>query len=183
MIELTWIKNHEEVSENTGGTCYAEYKEYTIKRVPYSLGGYTYTVLETGFSVQNSLEKVFNHINFEMAVKLLTLAPIPMREYKQKMKKLQAMKKPFNYHQDGQHGWLAVKSKILVDLNIQDQITPYSYLSWSGTTVYLEEDQDVDTFFKAFEAMYKFKPNIHSLPAQNHSHVRYLLPYKKEALR
>lgn len=55
-----------------------------------------------------------------------------------------------NAFSDGGHGWLCVKRKMLIDLGILDQITGCSFQR--GESVYLEEDQDLTTFVKAFEA-------------------------------
>lgn len=52
-----------------------------------------------------------------------------------------------NFFSDPGHGWAAVKIKILVDLKISDQITPYSYMR--GKTAYLEEDLDFGTLISA----------------------------------
>ena len=52
-------------------------------------------------------------------------------------------------HSDGGHGWLAVKTKELVELGIADKITSYSFVK--GKTTYLEEDQDATTYVKAHE--------------------------------
>lgn len=54
-------------------------------------------------------------------------------------------------HSDGGHGWLAVKTKELVELGIADKITSYSF--YKGKTTYLEEDQDATTYVKAQEAL------------------------------
>ena len=54
-------------------------------------------------------------------------------------------------HSDAGHGWLAVKTKELVELGIADKITPYSF--YKGKTTYLEEDQDATTYVKAHEAL------------------------------
>lgn len=53
---------------------------------------------------------------------------------------------------DPGHGWCAVPMEVLRELGIDKQITPYSYISWSGKTAYLEEDVDAETFIKALEA-------------------------------
>jgi len=45
------------------------------------------------------------------------------------------------FYSDPGHGWGAVKRKVLVDLGIASQISPYSYQK--GDTVYLEEDCDL----------------------------------------
>lgn len=52
-----------------------------------------------------------------------------------------------NYHNDAAHGWVAVKRALLKELGILDKITHCSYQR--GNTVYLEEDQDLDTFMDA----------------------------------
>ena len=57
--------------------------------------------------------------------------------------------KRFIAHSDAGHGWLAVKRKLLSELNILDKITSYSYQK--GQTVYLEEDCDATTFIKAID--------------------------------
>ena len=49
---------------------------------------------------------------------------------------------------DAGHEWLAVKKQELVDLNIADKITEYSYVK--GETVYLEGDCDAATFIEAY---------------------------------
>lgn len=63
---------------------------------------------------------------------------------------------PFKFYTDPGHGWLAVKRKLLHQLGIECKITSFSYQR--GETVYLEEDSDVATFFKAFEAATGEKP-------------------------
>jgi hypothetical protein len=54
------------------------------------------------------------------------------------------------FYSDSGHGWAAVKRKVLIELGILDKITPYSYQK--GNTVYLEEDQDMNTFLTALFA-------------------------------
>ena len=51
------------------------------------------------------------------------------------------------YIQDPGHGWLEVPRAMLTALDIQDRITPYSYLR--GSMAYLEEDLDMHTFMQA----------------------------------
>lgn len=51
---------------------------------------------------------------------------------------------------DPGHAWVAVKRRMLQDLGIADQITEYSFQK--GHTVYLEEDQDLDTLLTALGA-------------------------------
>ena len=54
------------------------------------------------------------------------------------------------YYADPGHGWVAVKRRMLEDLGITDQITPYSFQK--GKTVYLEEDQDLGTLLTALDS-------------------------------
>jgi hypothetical protein len=50
------------------------------------------------------------------------------------------------FHEDGGHGWLQVPLEELQELNIDDQISSYSYVD--DDYVYLEEDQDMSIFLK-----------------------------------
>ena len=54
------------------------------------------------------------------------------------------------FFSDASHGWLSVKYQELVDLGIEGQISPYSYVK--GKSAYLEEDQDMSLYLKAKEA-------------------------------
>lgn len=45
------------------------------------------------------------------------------------------------FHSDAGHGWLAVKTRELVELGIADKITAFSYTK--GKSSYLEEDVDM----------------------------------------
>ena len=51
------------------------------------------------------------------------------------------------FYADPGHGWVAVKRKMLHDLNIAYKISGYSYQK--GQTVYLEEDMDLGTLLTA----------------------------------
>jgi len=57
---------------------------------------------------------------------------------------------PYYFYNDPGHGWMAVKRQELIDLEILDQVSPYSYQR--GDTVYLEEDCDASLFIKAKKA-------------------------------
>jgi len=57
--------------------------------------------------------------------------------------------KTYIFHTDAGHGWLAVKRKELIALNILSKISPFSYQA--GGTVYLEEDCDATIFMSAKE--------------------------------
>jgi len=52
----------------------------------------------------------------------------------------------YTFYEDPGHGWLSVKRQELVDLNILNQISSYSYQR--GNTVYLEEDCDAPVFLR-----------------------------------
>lgn len=55
-------------------------------------------------------------------------------------------------YSDSQHGWIAVKRTLLVQLGIADQISVYSYQSKTGSTVYVEEDGDANTLMAAINS-------------------------------
>ena len=50
-------------------------------------------------------------------------------------------------HADAGHGWLAVKTKELVELGIADKVSSYSF--YKGKTTYLEEDCDATMYINA----------------------------------
>jgi hypothetical protein len=52
------------------------------------------------------------------------------------------------FHTDPGHGWLQVPRKMLTELGISGEISPYSY-EW-GDYVFLEEDMDAGTFGQAY---------------------------------
>lgn len=58
----------------------------------------------------------------------------------------------FTFHSDPGHGWLEVPRTLLDALGIAGAITRFSFESWDGATVYLEEDCDMDTFDRAVQA-------------------------------
>jgi len=51
------------------------------------------------------------------------------------------------YYTDPGHGWAKVSIGLLYGLGIADKITRYSYRR--NESVYLEEDNDLDTLYKA----------------------------------
>lgn len=51
------------------------------------------------------------------------------------------------FHSDAGHGWLAVKTRELVELGIADKITAFSFTK--GKSSYLEEDADMATYVNA----------------------------------
>jgi hypothetical protein len=52
-----------------------------------------------------------------------------------------------NYYQDPGHGWVKCSIGLLYGLGIADKISFYSYTR--GENVYLEEDLDLNTLYKA----------------------------------
>lgn len=76
---------------------------------------------------------------------------------------------------DPGHGWGAVKRRVLVDLNILQKITPYSYQK--GATVYLEEDCDLSTLVaalkeKGYNPVYIEKHTDNRHPIRSYSSFR-----------
>lgn len=57
--------------------------------------------------------------------------------------------KTLKFYTDPGHGWCAVPVSELIALDIQDVISPYSYISSDGATAYLEEDCDASTYISA----------------------------------
>jgi len=78
--------------------------------------------------------------------------------------------KTFRFYNDAGHGWLAVKRKFLIELGILEKITSYSYQR--GNTVYLEEDLDMDTFFKAYENRFSVLPFRRDIYHRSNSPIR-----------
>ena len=61
----------------------------------------------------------------------------------------------FTFHEDPGHGWLEVPVADLVKVGLTlDDISPYSFISGSGRSVYLEEDLDAGVFHKAWIAKF-----------------------------
>lgn len=84
--------------------------------------------------------------------------------------------KTFKYYQDPGHGWLAVKTNLLIILGIADKITQFSYQK--GSTTYLEEDQDMSVFMDAYAAKYGAEPAIQETQHSNNSPIRNYPRYK-----
>lgn len=81
----------------------------------------------------------------------------------------------FVFHNDGGHGWLAVKRKLIEALGIENEISIFSYQK--GQSVYLEEDQDLGTFCKIMEDL-EIEIKTRSSYKDN-SHVRYFDRYQR----
>lgn len=55
----------------------------------------------------------------------------------------------FNLYSDPGHGWLKVPKKLIKKLNLQEEISIFSYIR--GDHVYLEEDSDLAKFMNAMK--------------------------------
>ena len=54
----------------------------------------------------------------------------------------------FTFFSDPAHGWLEVSYKDVTDLNIQNEISDYSYINRTTEKIFLEEDCDATLFLK-----------------------------------
>ena len=68
--------------------------------------------------------------------------------------------KVFTKHNDAAHGWLEVSIEDLIDLNIQNKISNFSYIDSIKKIIYLEEDCDMTLFMNnsqlSLKPYYKF---------------------------
>ena len=64
------------------------------------------------------------------------------------------MDKVFSKHNDAAHGWLEVSYQDITDLNIQNEISEFSYINKIIESVFLEEDCDLTLFYNAYKAKY-----------------------------
>ena len=62
--------------------------------------------------------------------------------------------KVFTKHDDAAHGWLEVSFDDLIDLNIQNKISNFSYIDSNKNLIYLEEDVDMVLFLKSYKEKY-----------------------------
>ena len=87
----------------------------------------------------------------------------------------------YTIHRDPGHGWLAVPKKECLKLLIMAKISPYSYVSKSGKTIYLEEDCDAGLFIEAFKKKYGVEPRYRDSKNKKtytqESHIRRLPSY------
>jgi len=63
--------------------------------------------------------------------------------------------KVFTKHDDASHGWLEVSYEDLINLNIQNKISNFSYIDSTKKLIYLEEDYDMTLFMKSYKEKYK----------------------------
>ena len=59
--------------------------------------------------------------------------------------------KVFTKHDDAAHGWLEVSFEDLIDLNIHNKISNFSYIDSNKNLIYLEEDVDMVLFLKSYK--------------------------------
>ena len=62
--------------------------------------------------------------------------------------------KVFTKHNDAGHGWLEVSFEDLIDLNIQNKISNFSYIDSIKNLIYLEEDCDMTLFMRSYKEKY-----------------------------
>ena len=80
------------------------------------------------------------------------------------------MQRTFIFYQDPSHGWVKVEIALLWAMGIQKQISKCSYQR--GEFAYLEEDADLDVFFKAFKKQYGIEPILREKIADKQSKIR-----------
>jgi len=85
-------------------------------------------------------------------------------------------KATFKYIQDPGHGWLEVPRNLLAKLDIEHEISSFSYVDRSRA--YLEEDSDMTTFIEAFK---KHSPDVDldllEIHVNHDSFIRNLMRY------
>ena len=64
------------------------------------------------------------------------------------------MDKVFTKYDDAAHGWLEVSYEDLINLNIQNKISNFSYIDSNKNLIYLEEDCDMTLFMKSYKEKY-----------------------------
>jgi len=84
----------------------------------------------------------------------------------------------FNLHTEPGHGWLAVKKCLIYELGLAGKISAWSYMQ--GKSAYLEEDNDVPKFIKAFTEKFGIQPTIVELKQRDDSPIRYFKNFKME---
>tara|TARA_Y100000816_G_C25805475_1_gene421740 strand:+ start:201 stop:488 length:288 start_codon:yes stop_codon:yes gene_type:complete len=64
------------------------------------------------------------------------------------------MDKVFTKYEDASHGWLEVNYEDLINLNIHNKISNFSYINSNKNLIYLEEDYDMTLFLKSYKEKY-----------------------------
>ena len=84
------------------------------------------------------------------------------------------MTETFTFHTDPGHGWVEVPLQVIQELDINKDISSYSYTD--GRNVYLEEDCDAGKFVAAFEKVNGSRPNFVEKYTE-YTHIRNLPPF------
>lgn len=82
----------------------------------------------------------------------------------------------FPYWIDAAHGWLQVPEQMLHELDIASQITSYSYKGRGYA--FLEEDVDMQTFFKAYKSKHGLNPCLLEHYLEDFAFIRKLPSYE-----
>ena len=72
----------------------------------------------------------------------------------QNKKEIEKYMRTFTLHEDSGHAWLEVPISEIVKLGLTNKITKYSYKDENKQLAYLEEDQDLFVFHKAYKSYY-----------------------------
>jgi len=90
--------------------------------------------------------------------------------------------KTFNVYTDAGHGWVKVLFKTLIELNIWQDITQYSYVR--GEYCFLEEDCDAATLINALRDKGiepRWRVNHSDKQSKIRSYARYIPPVKVQS--
>lgn len=88
------------------------------------------------------------------------------------------VKTNYPFFTDGSHGWIRVPYSDLKLLQIEDQITEYSYAG--SNYAFLEEDCDAVIFCKAFQRHYGTEPCLIEQYSELFSDIRNMPRYTHE---
>ena len=83
----------------------------------------------------------------------------------------------YTFHTDPAHGWLEVPIELLQELNISNKISEFSYINYTETSAYLEEDCDAPILLKAYKEKYGEKIKFDEQHTNRESFVRELPSY------
>lgn len=89
------------------------------------------------------------------------------------------MQKVFQVYNDPGHGWIKVPTRLLIELDIDQVISSFSYLSRDGKNAFLEEDCDATLFIDAMRER-GIEPEFRDNYADNRSKVRCYPGYQPE---
>ena len=80
-----------------------------------------------------------------------------------------------NFFSDPGHAWLEVSKSLLKQLNVEHQISSFSYINHSSGLVYLEEDCDAGIFMDAAKQA-GIKVSFDEIHQEN-TPIRHYLPF------